>query len=52
MLAFGMGRQDSFYRKEFNTENSGGAENTEKKKTGQAEVCPTKRYPAVPSFSG
>jgi hypothetical protein len=29
---FGMGQQDSFYRKEFNTENSEGAENTEKNK--------------------
>jgi len=40
MRVFGMGQQDSFYRKEFNTENSEGAENTEKKKTGQAEACP------------
>src|SRR5258707_14811870 len=52
MRVFGMGRQDSFYKKKLNKENSGGAENTEKKKTGQAEVCPTKRYPTVPSFSG
>jgi hypothetical protein len=32
MREFGMGRQDSFYREEFNTENSEGAENTEEKK--------------------
>src|SRR6266851_1341203 len=40
MRVFGMAEQVSFYRKEFNTENT---ENTEKKKTGQAEACPTKR---------
>src|SRR5713101_6004177 len=43
MRVFGMAEQVSFYRKEFNTENSEDTESTEKKKTGQAEACPTKR---------
>jgi len=43
MLIFVMVEQVSFYRKEFNTENSEDAENTEKKKTGHAEACPTNR---------
>src|SRR5258707_3129249 len=42
MRAFGMAEQGSFYRKEFNTENSEDTESTEKKKTGQAEACPKK----------
>jgi hypothetical protein len=49
MLTLGMAEAASSYRKEFNTESnpteSGqapGAENTEKKKTGQAKVCPFK----------
>jgi len=32
MRVFGMAEQVSFYRKEFNTENSEGTESTEKKK--------------------
>jgi len=48
-----MGQQDSFYRKEFNTENSEGAENTEKKKKPDRLSLSHKHgYPAVPSFSG
>src|SRR6266481_2416081 len=43
MRVFGMAEQVSFYRKEFNTENSEDTESREKKKTGQAEACPTKR---------
>src|SRR5260370_27072922 len=42
MRVFGMAEQVSFYRKEFNTENSEDTESREKKKTGQAEACPTK----------
>jgi len=38
-----MAEPESFYRKEFNTENTEDAENTEKKKTGQAEAGPTKQ---------
>src|SRR5437016_12092314 len=43
MRVFGMAEQVSFYGKEFNTENSEDAENTEKKKQDRLKPVPTNR---------